>query len=188
MIDIDSLNDIYKICHLSEDDDLSSFVIKNKKGHGLQLYLQYAAKRDERLGIARTYLIKTLDTNEIVAYFTLRTGLVTISRGLLKGFDAITGIELANFAVNDSYREANECIPKLGAYIFSQFIYPLVKEISKYVGASLLYIFAIPENKLMAHYETMGFARTSEKMERFVYRHVKPAYDKSCIFMVREIK
>lgn len=185
MINLEELNDIFEIKHLTAEDDVSGFTINNEKGRGLQRYLQRFAIDDEISGVSRTYLIK--DSQEIVAYFTLRTGLVTISRGLFRGFDAITGIELANFAVNDAYREANDCIPKLGSYIFNEFILPLVKEISKYVGAQVLYIFALPENKLMAHYKTMGFTQLSGKVERYVYRHIKPAYDKNCKFMVQKI-
>ena len=153
----------------------------------MENYLKYQALNDEKSGIARTYLVKTIDNKEIVAYFTLRTGLITISRGFLKGFDATTGIELANFAVNDAFRETNECVPSLGTYVFNQFILPLVKEISNYVGASMLYIFSLPEDKLMSHYETMGFAKPSVRIEKYIYRHVKPAYDKSCRFMARTI-
>lgn len=187
MIKLNDLNDIYIIEHLSEKDDLSNFVVNNIKGKGLQDYLRLNALVDEEMGIARTYLVKDAETFDIVAYFTLRTGLITISRGFFKGFDAITGIELANFAVNDAYREANDCIPKLGSYIFYSFVLPLVKNISEYVGAYLLYIYAIPENRLIEHYQTMGFKVMPSKVEKFVYRHVKPAYDKNCKFMVQEI-
>lgn len=188
MINLESLNDeIFYIEHLSSEENIKGFTVNNSKGKGLELYFRKYAINDENENIARTYVIKDNITREIVAYFTLRSGLITVSRGLFKGFDAITGIELANFAVNDNYRTAHDVIPKLGSYVFFTFILPLVKEISNYVGAMLLYIYALPEDKLMAHYETMGFSRTSEKMERFVYRHVKPAYDKDCIFMVRKI-
>lgn len=189
MISLEALNDeLFTIEHLSENENVADFVVANPKGKGLEYYIRKCAVADEKEGIARTYIIKDSLTTEIVAYFTLRSGLVTVSRGLLKGFDAITGIELANFAVNATYREVHDEIPRLGSYIFSSFIFPLVNEISNYVGASLLYIFALPEDKLMSHYETMGFSRTSEKMERFVYRHIKPIYDKNCVFMVRKIK
>ena len=87
----------------------------------MENYLKYQALNDEKSGIARTYLVKTIDNKEIVAYFTLRTGLITISRGFLKGFDA------------------------------------------------------------------MGFAKPSVRIEKYIYRHVKPAYDKSCRFMARTI-
>lgn len=178
-------NELFIVEHLTESDDLSKFCCS--KGKGLDNYLKYMALSEEKSNVSRTYIVKTKDTLEMVAYFTLRTGLITVSRGLLKGFDAITGIELANFAVNDSYREANDQIPKLGSYIFLSFILPLTKKIQEYIGAEYLYIYALPYDKLMAHYRTMGFQRTSEKMERFVYRHVKPNYDKNCIFMYQKL-
>lgn len=186
MIRLDSFSDgYYEIVHLTKDVDVSGF--SSKKGYGLEIYLKKHALYDEYLKLSRTYLVLDSSTKQIAAYFTLRTGLITVSRGLFKGFDAYTGIELANFAVNDSYREIHEVIPRFGAYVFSQFIYPLTTEITKYVGAAYLYIFALPDDKLMSHYETMGFGHTSEKMKRFIYSHVKPAYDKGCIFMWQKL-
>lgn len=186
MMNINDFSDGYfTIEHLSVNTDLSNF--RCKKGYGLEYYLKHNAIPDEKIKMSRTYLVRTSDTKELVAYFTLRTGLITVSRGVLKGFDTYTGIELANFAVNDMYKEANEAIPKLGSYLFNQFILPLVGEISEYVGAAYLYIFALPENKLIAHYRTMGFREGEKKASRYVYSHVKPAYDKDCIFMFQKI-
>jgi len=186
MLELNSLNDGYfSIEHLAKETDLSLF--ECKKGKGLEHYLKNMALQDEINNVSRTYIIRSVDNDEIVAYFSLRTGLITVSRGLFKGFDAITGIELANFAVNDLYRESNDVIPQLGSYIFKTFVLPLVKEISVYVGAAYIYIFSLPKYKLLEHYITMGFRRTTVKMERFVYRHVKPAYDKDCVFMFQLI-
>lgn len=190
MIKLEDLsNDVFSISHLSEldVDEISNFTVNNPKGKGLEDYIKHYALQDEVLGYARTYLIRDASSNYIVAYFTLRTGLVTVSRGLFKGFDTVTGIELANFAVNDEYRDYCDVIPQIGSFIFNEFILPLVKKISMYVGAHLLYIYALPHYKLMEHYRTMGFNTTSYKAELFVYRHVKPAYDKSCRFMFQKI-
>ena len=186
MILNDLCNELFTIEHLSnKTDGLKDF--KCSKGIGLEHYLKEVSLQDELSNIARTYIIRNKDTMQIVAYFSLRTGLITISRGFMKGFNATTGIELANFAVNDNYKEVNDDIPKLGSYIFWEFILPLVQHIQCYVGAKLLYIYALPYEKLLAHYSTMGFTRTDQKMERFVYRHVKPNYDKDCIFMYQII-
>lgn len=186
MIKLESLTDDYfEVVHLTKEEDVSGF--SSPKGYGLELYLKKYALRDEETNMSRTYLVKDIRTKQLVAYFTLRTGLITVSRGLFKGFDAYTGIELANFAVNDSYRKANNMIPHLGSYVFYQFILPLTMKIAEYVGSAYLYIFALPDNKLMAHYETMGFAHTTEKMRRFIYSHVKPAYDRDCIFMWQKL-
>ena len=186
MINLENLNDDYfEIVHLNETYNLSEF--QCTKGYGLEQYLKKSALKDEADNYSKTYLILNKDSKKIVAYFSLRTGLITVSRGFLKGFDAYTGIELANFAVNDNYDEAHDEIPKLGSYVFMQFILPLVQEIRQYVGARFLYIYALPKDRLLEHYKTMGFQRAPMKMEKFVYRHVKPAYDKSCIFMYQII-
>lgn len=190
MIHIDELNNqYYKISHLLDYDleSLKSFRINNPRGAGLAVYLKKYAVANELAGISRTYIISDTKLNMPVAYFTLQTGLITVSRGFFRKFDVITGIELTNFAVNDAYREAQDIIPKLGAYIFNKFILPIVRDISKYVGAKYLYIYALPEDKLMSHYQTMGFSYLPNKEARYVYRHVKPAYDKSCVFMWQSI-
>lgn len=84
--------------------------------------------------------------------------------------------------------EKNNEIPQLGRYVFINFIIPLVSEISKYVGAQILYIFALPENPLMKHYKTMGFVRIADsRLERFIHHHVRPRYDNGCIFMYQKI-
>ena len=124
MIKLEDFSDgFYEIVHLTRDIDVSGF--SSKKGCGLEMYLKKYAFYDEELKLSRTYLVLDSSTKQIAAYFTLRTGLITVSRGLFKGFDAYTGIELANFAVNDSYREIHDVIPRFGAHIFSQFILPL---------------------------------------------------------------
>lgn len=189
MIKLESYNTaLYEIVHISPEykNAISSFIVKNPKGYGLQKYLREWALNDEEEGSARTYLIKDKEDGSVVAYFSLRTGLMTQRNGLFH-FDTITGIELANFAVNDAYRDAHDVMPALGCYVFDSFVYPLVCDISSYVGAAILYIFSLPEKKLMEHYGKMGFQRLPSKMERFIHRRVKPAYDRGCIFMAQRI-
>ena len=185
MVDLTILKtDLYEVTHLQKTDlpMLASFETK-PEGRGLQFYLQKHAYRDEINGSSRTYLVKDVMSGELVSYFTLRTGLVTVSRGLFKGFDAKTGIELANFAINERYRNANEVIPRLGSYVFERFIIPIVMQIREGIGAEYLYIYALPNDKLMAHYETMGFSKATKSVEKCVYRHVKPVYDTGCRVM-----
>lgn len=50
-----------------------------------------------------------------------------------------------------------------------------------------IHIYALPEEKLIEHYHTMGFSRLPEHQEKFVQRHVKPKYDEGCIFMYQVI-
>lgn len=66
---------------------------------------------------------------------------------------------------------------------FEFFVLPIVKCMAKYIGVNSLYIYALPEQKLIEHYGKMGFSRLPPKQERFVQHHVKPKYDEGCIFM-----
>ena len=181
--------DIFCISHLCEKDllDLDDFRIANRNGKGLEYYLKQLAYKEEKCNFARTYLVRNSATNEIVAYFTLKTGLITRKTRRIC-FDNITGIELANFAVNDAYRMYNDVIPQIGKYIFITFIYPLTKEITTLIGAQCLYVFALPQKRLISYYGDMGFKRFPPKLERFVHKHIRPAYDKGCIIMCQKIK
>ncbi len=148
--------ELYSVHHLTQEDTsiIKTFRIDNPKGKGLELYLQEMAIEEENSNNARTYLVKDILSNEIVVYFTLKTGLITKKTSLFH-FNNITGIELANFAVNDAYRQVNAVTPQVGKYVFINFIYPLVREISSLVGAQCLYIFALPQDKLLSHYTGM---------------------------------
>ena len=141
---------------------------------------------DEENNCSRTYLVKDALSGELVAYFSLRTGLITI-QVQDDSFDSVPAIELANFAINKRYKDSHPEAQKLGFYTFKKFVLPIVQRMSVYVGVSALYIYALPEEKLIEHYQTMGFSRLPEQQEKFVQRHVKPKYDEGCIFMYQVI-
>ena len=149
---------------------------------GLEIYLKNQSVDDENNKMSRTYLVKDKITEELVGYFSLKTGLITLQL-FNDSFESIPAIELANFAVNNAYRQNHPGIKRIGYYIFRSFIRPLAESISKFIGVTALYIYALPQNKLIAHYKTMGFSRLPEDQESFVQSHVKPKYDEGCIFM-----
>ncbi|MCQ2050506.1 MAG: hypothetical protein MJZ22_05860 [Candidatus Saccharibacteria bacterium] len=153
---------------------------------GLECYLKNQSVEDEENNCSRTYLVKDALSGELAAYFSLRTGLITIQ---VQGdnFDSVPAIELANFAINKRYKDSHPESQKMGFYIFKKFVLPIVQRISVYVGVNALYIYALPEEKLIEHYQTMGFSRLPEHQEKFVQRHVKPKYDEGCIFMYQVI-
>ncbi len=136
---------------------------------GLESYLKFAATGDE-----------------LACYFSLRTGLITIQ---VAGddFDSLPAIELSNFAVNDAYRKKHKETKKLGVHIFDVFILPIARFMAQYIGANSLYIYALPFNKLIEHYATMGFSMLPEDQEKFVQSHVKPKYDAGCRFMYQTL-
>ena len=58
---------------------------------------------------------------------------------------------------------------------------------AQYIVANSLYIYALPYEKLIEHYATMGFSLLPEDQEKFVQSHVKPKYDAGCRFMYQTL-
>lgn len=166
-------------------DYISSFTVANK-AFGLERYLKQEAFSDEASGDSRTYLVRDAENGELACYFSLRSGLITISAGG-EAFDTIPAIELANFAVNHAYRTTHRTSLKIGAFAFEKFVLPIVRHVAKFIGIQCLYLYALPEPKLIEHYERLGFERMSEDEAKFIYSHIKPRYDKGCIFMFQYI-
>ena len=146
----------------------------------LRLFNKIANERDI------TILFTTSDLNDvknIANIYVLNNGRIVMN----DSFDSIPAIELANFAVNKRYKESHPDAVRLGAYMLDHFIYPLARCMAKYVGVNSLYIYALPEEKLIEHYKKMGFSRLPENQEKFVQHHVKPKYDEGCIFMYQTL-
>ena len=59
--------------------------------------------------------------------------------------------------------------------------------LAKYVGVNSLYIYALPETRLIEYYKKLGFTRLPKKQEQFVQYHVKPQYDEGCVFMYQTL-
>lgn len=177
---------------LDYSNKINNFIIKRPKAKGLELYLKHIAIYDEKNGLAKTYLVLDNDTNELVGYFSLKAGDITVNErrhGLLNTieFDSIPGVELSNFAVNDEYREKHDKMNGIGYIILNDFVIPLIEEVAKFIGMKVIYIFALPEESLINRYKEMNFQRLSKRQERAVHRRIKPAYDKDCIFMYQVI-
>lgn len=178
--------DLEHIDESSENISLLDAFVVGMNAEGLELYLKEYAMDDETNNLSRTYLVKDRSTGEVSAYFSLRNGLIT-QQVTSESFDSIPAIELSNFAVNAAYKRNHPEIGKLGAYVFKTFVLPIVKYVSEYSGVNSLYIYALPEPKLIDHYIKMGFHRLSVEDEQFIYEHVKPQYDEGCIFMFQII-
>lgn len=170
----------------SENEKLISEFSALNGAEGLENYLKNQASSDEENLYARTYLIKDSVTGELAAYFSLRSGLITV-QAYHETFDTIPAVELSNFAVNKNYRNNHPETSMFGAFILKKFILPLVQMMSRYIGTSSLYIYALPDEKLIEHYSKLGFTRLSKKQEKFVQNHVKPKYDEGCVFMFQNL-
>ena len=93
----------------------------------------------------------------------------------------------SNLAVNDAYRREESKIAKIGFHVFDRFILPIVRNVADLIGVQCLYIYALPKERLIQYYASLGFMRLPSEAEAFVHSHVKPAYDRGCIFMYQGI-
>ena len=169
---------------------IQKFHVATETGLGLETYLKKCSVSDELLHEARTYLVKDNVTNEIVGYFSLKTGMVA-SRKKWNLFqteiDSLPAVELANFAVNSAYKAAHKEQTGIGSIIFVDFVLPIIKMAADRVGICIVYIFALPYRNLIKYYETLNFKRLSKVEEAFIHRNYKPRYDEGCIFMSRPL-
>lgn len=165
-------------------EQIKNFAIRERSGFGLELYLKETAAFDEEHLLNSTYLVKDKKSHDIVGYFSLKTGLFTVESPTIEGyFDTIPSVELSNFAVNALYRANHPEVKQIGEILFKSFILPTVQHIQNFVAVKALYIYALPEDKLISHYQKLGFSRLDDEEEKFVHSHVKPKYDADCIFM-----
>lgn len=165
-------------------EQIKNFAIRERSGFGLELYLKETAAFDEEHLLNSTYLVKDKKSHDIVGYFSLKTGLFTVESPTIEGyFDTIPSVELSNFAVNALYRANHPEVKQIDEILFRSFILPTVQHIQNFVAVKALYIYALPEDKLISHYQKLGFSRLDDEEEKFVHSHVKPKYDADCIFM-----
>ena len=174
-------------------DDISRFSVRHPEvAEGLERYLKEQALSDESENLMRTYLVRDIETDELVGYFSLKSGMVSINeREIINEsgevevtFDTIPGIEIANYAVNDLYVKAHSDWKGLGVINIRDFIRELALQSASISGARLLYIFALPFKSLIKRYHTSyHFLRLDDLEEDDLHKRLKPFYDRSCIFM-----
>lgn len=188
-------NDLLYCNHLgvseSDESDIMEFTVNDKKGQGLINYIQYIAFPDEEVGNMRTYIVRDNRSLELVGYFSLKAGLISLNEvandeGIT--FDTLPGIELANFAVNSEYIRKHKNLKGIGKIIFNDFIIPIIEETAKSVGIRIIYIFALPIDKLIHRYNQYGFVRLDKQSEDELHKRLKPGYDENCIFMYQALK
>lgn len=186
-IDLD--NEFFRIEHISDAKEIKKALAGFSAGNkalGLERYLKEMALTDEAEHDARTYLVRDVVTDEIAAYFSLRTCLVPLPIDDSCIY-TIPGIELSNFARNTNYRPGRKGIEKVGGYVFFRFVLPLVRHVSSLIGARLLCLYALPTSRLIRYYETLGFRKLDSAKMDFIHKRIKPKYDQGCVFMFRPI-
>lgn len=197
-------DDLFYCSHLGasdkDEEDIKQFTVRDKKGAGLLKYIQCYAFPDEDAGIMRTYMIRDNSTSELVGYFSIKAGLISLNeheeinvnsdtgeetRKIV--FDTLPGVELANFAVNNSYIKKYPENKGVGLIMFQSFIMPIIKQAAETIGIKILYLFALPYQKLISRYKDYGFSRLDDPYEDQLHSRLKPSYDESCKFMYQRL-
>ena len=181
--------------HISAADmvDIANFTVRKPDiALGLEAYIKEQAIEDERMGAMRTYLVRDIITDELAGYFSLKSGMVSLNEReivqedgtMSTTFDTVPGIEVANFAVNNTYLKSHENVTGLGIMIFRSFIRVIAQNSAETIGSMVLYIFALPFDSLIERYRTVySFLRLDTNEENDLHKRLKPYYDQSCIFM-----
>ena len=169
-------SDILFVDHLNTDSSeelslINDFHVSIPEGQGLAAYLKHDARNDELAHRMRTYLIKDCDTKECVGYFSLKAGLVSVNESevdiidwssgnseVIREFDTLPGVEIANFALNSRYIRKYSLKPGMGKIIFSEFIIPIIRKVSEQIGVRMIYIFSLPYERLIRRYEKYGLS------------------------------
>lgn len=189
-------NELFYCEHITATDEikylLENFSVEKETGRGLVDYLRYYAVEEEVSNKMRTYLVREHVTKELVGYFSLKAGMVTQDEKTVlfrREFTSVPGVELANFAVNNSYKERHKEYKGLGEIIFLDFVRPIAKIVSMQIGVRMLYIFALPYSRLVNYYhKQLRFNRLPLLEEYFTHKRIKPRYDRNCIFMYQLIE
>ena len=189
-------NELFYCEHLFERHDILSelrnnFYVSQKSDKGLEIYLKNYSKIDETNNENRTYIVRDVETDEIAAYFSLKAGLFSIGESTdvtedekVPQFETLPGVELAEFAVNQKYILDHPENKGCGSLIMNGLIIPIVKNVQRNIGVKVLYIFALPEEKLINRYiEKYKFCRLNKIDEDNLHSRIKPRFDYGCIFM-----
>ncbi len=96
-------------------------------------------------------------------------------------------MEVANFAVNQAYLQKHKELHGTGLIIFNDFIVPTIEEAAKSIGVKIIYIFALPFERLIKRYGEYGFLRLDSAAEDELHKRLKPNYDENCIFMFQQL-
>lgn len=187
-------NDLFYCSHLgdsgNDEADIAHFSVKDPNGEGLAEYLRYLAFPEEDSGVMRSYLIRDVYSSELVGYFSVKAGLISVNEvHTVEGvtFDTIPGVEIANFAVNEVYQENHPGLKGIGLIIFNDFIVPIIQKASESIGVKIIYIFALPFERLLRRYRDYGFLRLDSASEDELHKRLKPNYDEDCIFMFQQL-
>ena len=193
-------NEYFYCEHLFDRKDIieelkKNFYIYHESGKGLEIFVKEHSANEESRNENRTYIVRDKENDEIAGYFSLKAGLFSIRElsapgyaGSVVQFDTLPGVELSEFAVNQKYTFSHPKKKGCGIIMFLGLIIPIVKKVQEAIGVKVLYIFALPQQRLLDTYTNeYGFKRLDKIDEENLHNRIKPRFDYGCIFMYQLI-
>lgn len=185
----------------------------------LEEYLREYAISDDSNYKNSVYVIKDKKADLLIAYFGLKCNCVVscwdnetkeqihktspwLDNDYIKNNDNMivdgvdSCVEIAQFALNDVYLDylGKHSIDNrlVGNWTFTNGIVPIIISISKYLGFSLLTVFAYNKDKVIDSYRKMGFKSILDDKEEIVstmqdHLALGDTSEKNCIFMFQQM-
>lgn len=150
----------------------------------LSSQLKKLAKKHEASGDNRIYLVRSVATGQLIAWFGLKAA--TLPYNDKDNAFLIPAIELTHFAVDERAKIQTTEFGTLrtGEVIFWSFILPLAKQASEIIACKDLFVFAIDHPKLVSYYKTiLGFKELTDTNEKQFFEYAAPDYDEGCRFL-----
>lgn len=150
----------------------------------LTAYLKKFAKKHEASNDNKIYLVRSVATGQLVAWFGLKAA--TLPYNDVDSSFLVPAVELTHFAV-DERAKLNSSVAgnmRTGEFIFWNFIVPLTKSAAQIIACKSLFVFAIDHPNLVSYYKTyLGFKELSCANEKQFFEYAAPDYDEGCRFL-----
>lgn len=171
---------------LSQDTNSYEFKMFRVQHDETQLgsYLKKLAKKHDASGDNRIYLVRSVVTKQLIAWFGLKAA--TLPYNDITSSFLVPAVELTHFAVDERAKRnvVNSGGMRTGEFIFWNFIIPIVREASQLIACKDLFIFAIDNPKLISYYKNiLGFKEIKDTDETQFFEYAAPDYDEGCRFL-----
>ncbi len=145
--------------------EVSDFYCGNE---GLDSFLKTEAFNYNKDGQGSTYIIKSIENNDIIGYYTLKANAIQIQEKN-KAIKTLPAIEIARLAINNNYKNQ-----KFGTIIFYSYILPKIIQVKSIIGVSVIMVFVVSneieeyKKPISYFYEKFGFKLAEKEVQKYI--------------------
>ena len=148
------------------------------KNESLDNFLKSEAFQYNEDGQGNTYVIRFAQSNEIIAYYTLKANLIKAYNAEIEQDEHLPSVEIARLAVSDSLRRQG-----LGTYLFVKYILPKINNVKNIIGINTIMLFvedySSEDHNPQNFYKSLGFKLANEE----ITNHIENKYNEGCKLM-----